>query len=241
MLSLLVQTPLILTPSRFVRDLYVRHGVPESRIRVMALGLDLSPWRRAMPNQADPGNGLRVGYLGSLLRHKGVDVLLRAFRRLQVPGASLAIHGFAMPGDPFISQIRRFVGEDPRAGLMDRYHQEDLPAILSNIDVIVIPSLWNETFSIVAREAILSGTPVVASDVGALPEVIQHEQNGLLVPAGDVDALHGALQRLSADEGLFGRVRAGAQRSASRIKSMENHVDEVDELYMKLAHSSKPK
>ena len=120
---------------------------------------------------------------------------------------------------------------------MDRYRQEDLPAILSNIDVIVIPSLWHETFSIVAREALLSGTPVVASEVGALPEVIEHERNGLLVPAGDVDALHGALQRLSVDHRLLDRLRDGALRSAGRIKSIEDHVDEVNELYMKLAHA----
>jgi glycosyltransferase involved in cell wall biosynthesis len=124
---------------------------------------------------------------------------------------------------------------------MDRYRQKDLPAILSNIDVIVIPSLWHETFSIVAREALLSGTPVVASEVGALPEIVEHEQNGLLVPAGDVDALHGALQRISVDHGLLGRIRDGAIRSASRIKSMADHVDEVDEQYMRLARASETK
>jgi glycosyltransferase involved in cell wall biosynthesis len=234
MLSLLAQTPLILTPSRFVRDLYVRHGVPESRIRVMSLGLDLSPWRGATPNQAKPGSGLRVGYLGALLRHKGVDILLRAFRRLQVPGATLAIHGFAIPGDPFISQVRRFVAKDPRAMLMDRYHQEDLPAILRSIDVVIVPSLWHETFSIVAREALLSGTPVVASEVGALPEIVEHGRNGLLVPAGGVDALHGALQRLSVERGLLARLQDGARHSAKQIKSREEHVLEVEQIYESL-------
>ena len=234
MLSLLAQTPLILTPSRFVRDLYVSHGVPESRIQVMSLGLDLSPWRGMTPNQANPGNGLRVGYLGALLRHKGVEILLRAFRRLKVPDATLAIHGFAMPGDPFISQVRRLVGEDPRATLMDRYDQEDLPAILRNIDVVVVPSLWHETFSIVAREALLSGTPVVASEVGALPEIVEHGQNGLLVPAGDVDALHGALQRLSVERGLLARLQDGALHSSQQIKSREEHVLEVEQIYRSL-------
>jgi len=241
MLSLLAQTPLILTPSRFVRDLYVNHGLPQSRIQVMSLGLDLSPWRGETPKQGNPGNGLHVGYLGALLRHKGVDILLRAFRRLQEPGATLAIHGFAMPGDPFISQVRRFVAKDPRAMLMDRYHQEDLPAILRNIDVVVVPSLWHETFSIVAREALLSGTPVVASEVGALPEIVEHGRNGLLVPAGDVDALHGALQRLSVERGLLARLQDGALHSTQQIKSMEDHVDEVEEQYMRLAHESETK
>lgn len=235
LLSLLANVPLILTPSRFVRDLYVRHGVPESRIQVLPLGLEMGPWRVASPDHPEPANGLRVGYLGSLLRHKGVHLLVRAFRRLQAPGSTLEIHGFTLPGDPFSSHLRRLVGQDARVKLMGSYQQMDLPAILSSLDVIVVPSLWHETFSIVAREALLSGTPVVASEVGALPEVIDSGQNGLLVPPGDLDALHDALHSLSTDRDLLARLREGALLSAGRIKDMEEHVQEVDRLYRSLA------
>ncbi|MGD9404540.1 MAG: glycosyltransferase [Anaerolineae bacterium] len=117
---------------------------------------------------------------------------------------------------------------------MDRYHQEDLPAILRSIDVVIVPSLWHETFSIVAREALLSGTPVVASEVGALPEIVEHGRNGLLVPAGGVDALHGALQRLSVERGLLARLQDGARHSAKQIKSREEHVLEVEQIYESL-------
>jgi glycosyltransferase involved in cell wall biosynthesis len=118
---------------------------------------------------------------------------------------------------------------------MDRYDQKDLPGILSKLDVIVIPSLWHETFSIVAREALLSGTPVVASETGALPEVINSGQNGLLVPVGDAEALHDALDRLSVDPDLLARMKHGARLSAQKIKSMDEHVHEVDLLYKTLA------
>lgn len=238
MLSLLRNIPLILTPSQFVKDLYVQHGVPESRIQVLPLGLELSPWRVASPNKPNPGNGLRVGYLGSLLRHKGVHILVRAFHRLQASGATLHVYGFAMPGDPFIGKLRRLVNQDPRVKLMGRYHQKNLPDILSRIDVVVIPSLWHETFSIVAREALLSGTPVVAFKIGALSEVIDSEQNGLLVPVGDTDALRDALHRLSTDPGLLARLRDGALLSAKRIKNMDDHVHEVDLIYQSLASRS---
>jgi glycosyltransferase involved in cell wall biosynthesis len=187
------------------------------------------------PEEANTANGLRVGYLGSLLRHKGVDLLIRAFRQLQTPGSTLRIYGFALPGDPFLNQLRKLVSQDPRVQLMDRYDQKDLPGILSQMDVIVIPSLWHETFSIVAREALLSGTPVVASDIGALPEVINSGQNGLLVPVGDAEALHDALHRLSVDPDLLARMKHAARLSAQKIKSMDAHVHEVDLLYKALA------
>lgn len=238
MLSLLADIPLILTPSQFVRDLYVRHGVPESRLQVLPLGLELGPWRRAGSKQMEFGRGLRVGYLGSLLRHKGVDILVRAFRRLKKPGSTLEIHGSALPSAAFEGRLRRLASQDPRVKLMGGYNQRDLPSILSRIDVIVIPSLWHETFSIVAREAILSGTPVVSSELGALPEVIEHGQNGLLVPAGDADALHDALYRLSADPDLLARLRQGALLSAKRVKGMREHVHEIELLYGSVAAKS---
>ncbi len=235
MLSLLANTPLILTPSRFVKDLYARHGVPESRIQVMPLGLDKTPWCTTNLSQPHPADGLRVGYLGSLLQHKGADVLVRAFRRLQAPGATLEIHGFAVPADPYIGKFGRLVRKDPRVKLRGRYRREHLPTILGRLDLIVIPSLWHETFSIVAREALLSGTPVVASEVGALSEVIEHERNGLLVPAGDVDALQHALHRLSTDPVLLAHLRDGARRSTSDIKSMEEHILDLEQIYRALA------
>ena len=235
MVSLLANTPLMLTPSRFTRGVFVRHGVPQASIEVLPLGLDLGPWRGADHSQPVHGAGLRVGYLGTLLQHKGVEILVRAFRRLAQPGSTLAIHGSVAPNDPFGSRLRQLVGDDPRARLMGRYHQQDLPRILGGIDVVVIPSLWHETFSIVAREALLSGTPVIASHVGALPEIIHDGQNGLLVPAGDVEALHATLHRLSTDPHLLARLRQGARLSAPRIKSMEDHIDEVEERYRRLA------
>ena len=202
---------------------------------MLPLGLELSPWRVASPNKPNPGNGLRVGYLGSLLRHKGVHILVRAFHQLRTPGSTLQIYGFAMPGDPFMSQLRRLVSQDPRVKLMGRYHQKDLPDILSRIDVIVIPSLWHETFSIVAREALLSGTPVVASEIGAFPRSSTAGRTGYSCLSAITDALHDALHSLSTDPDLLAHLREGALLSAKRIKSMDDHVHEVDLLYESLA------
>jgi glycosyltransferase involved in cell wall biosynthesis len=73
--------------------------------------------------------------------------------------------------------------------------------------VVVIPSLV-ETYSLVAREALSAGVPVVSSDGGALPEIVVHERNGLLFRSGDVHALTAALQRLVDDRALLARLAA---------------------------------
>ena len=108
------------------------------------------------------------------------------------------------------------------------------PHILRRIDLLVIPSLWHETFSIVAREALLSGTPIVASEVGAIPEVVRSGQNGLLVPAGDTDSLHHALHSLSTNRDLLARLRDGTLLSAKEITGMKDHVRKVELIYQSM-------
>jgi glycosyltransferase involved in cell wall biosynthesis len=88
--------------------------------------------------------------------------------------------------------------------------------------------LWHETSPIVVREALLSGTPVVAFEIGALPEVIVSGQNRLLVPVGDTDALHDVLYSLSADPNQLARLGDGAIASPNTFKSIKDHVREVD-------------
>ena len=79
--------------------------------------------------------------------------------------------------------------------------------MLAQLDVVVIPSLV-ETYSLVAREALAAGLAVISSDGGALPEVVLHERNGLVFPAGDARALALAMQRLVDDRALLERLRA---------------------------------
>lgn len=241
MLSLLGMVPKILVPSRFVRDIYVKHGVPGERVTVLPLGLDLSDWHNVPRREASGGGGgPRVGYIGTFLRHKGVHVLMEAFHRLESSEAALRIHGFPIPGDPYIDELRRLADRDPRIHLMGRYQHRDLRAILNDIDVVVIPSLWNETFSIVAREALLSGAPVIASEVGALPEIIRDGKNGCLVPPGDVSALHAALADLLARPDRLLALREGARESRSFVRSIGDHAREIELVYQDLRQGAAP-
>ena len=235
MLSLLRAVPRILVPSRFVRDMYVKHGVPRGRVKVLPLGLDLTDWDSApRGDETVDAQAPRVGYIGTLLRHKGVHVLMQAFQRLEIPKATLRVHGFPIPGDPYIDELGGLADQDPRIQLMGRYEHRNLPTLLSDVDIVVIPSLWHETFSIVAREALLAGAPVIASRVGAIPEVIRDGENGCLVPPGDVTALHGALSNTLTHPDRLMRLREGARDSRGFVKSIGDHALEIESEYQDL-------
>ena len=95
---------------------------------------------------------------------------------------------------------------------MGRFPRAALPDILAQVDLLVIPSRCFETYSLAAREALLAGVPVVASGLGALPEVIEDGVNGYLVPPGDVAALSQALGQAVAH---LPELRAAARASIS--------------------------
>lgn len=144
-------------------------------------------------------------FVGTLGRHKGCDVLLAAHRRMRRRVPLLAV--VAGPG------------EAPRSGedvvvVRDAEHAQVMAA-WRRAAVAVVPSRWAEPFGQVAVEAMAAGRPVVASDTGGLADVVLAGVTGLLVPAGDADALALALDDLVADPGkgqamgAAGRVRAG--------------------------------
>lgn len=182
-------------------------GVP----RVVPLGLDRSFFS---PDAAPrPARGV-VGYAGRLAAHKGVDVLLDAVAA--APGLSLRLAG-AGPEEPRLRARAAEPGLAGRVEFLGSISQDELPGFYRSLDVLAVPSLptpgWLEQFGRVAVEAMACGTPVVASESGALPEVVAGA--GLLVPPGDPDALRAALLA-ALEPGRAAELRAaGAQRAAS--------------------------
>jgi glycosyltransferase involved in cell wall biosynthesis len=182
----------------------------------LGLGVDVERFGRADPPGGDADHAaLRVGYVGRLEPHKGVDVLVEAIAR--VPGAVLEIVGGGPERDRLDRLIHRLaLGE--RARIAGFTTPAELPAVYRRFDVVVVPSLetpgWVEQFGRVAVEAMASGVPVVASSSGSLPEVVG--EAGVLVPPGDPEALAAALAHLAADPErraeLARRGRARAQR-----------------------------
>jgi glycosyltransferase involved in cell wall biosynthesis len=157
---------------------------------------------------------LRVGYVGRLEAHKGVEVLVRAVAA--VPGVSLQIVGAGPAHDAIEREVAR-AGVASRVAFDGFRDQGSLAEVYRRFDVVVMPSLdtpsWLEQFGRVAVEAMASGVAVVASRSGALPEVVADA--GVLVPPGDADALAAALTELRDDPARRLELQAaGRQRAA---------------------------
>jgi 2-deoxystreptamine N-acetyl-D-glucosaminyltransferase/2-deoxystreptamine glucosyltransferase len=211
-------------------------GVAADRIEVLPSGFD--PALFAGPHaDAFPGTGRpRIGYVGRLAGQKRADLLVEAFGRMRRP-AHLVVVG----DGPEAAALRRLVAASPAAGRITMtgfVEHSAVPAVLASLDVLVLPSAYEEMGSVLV-EAMASGLPVVASAVGGIPEVVRDGETGLLVPPGDVAALAEVLDRLAADPGLRARLAEGA-RARARGYAWPRLAEEVAAVYRRVRTEEAP-
>ena len=214
--------------SRTVRDHQAtRTGLPGDFFRVVRNGIDLSRFRRATPNEAEPVV-VAVGHLRSA--EKGFDVLLRAWAtvRREVPTARLIIAGDG-PERPRLERLR--VGlPDGGASVRLAGYVEDVPGLLASASVACVPSR-SEGLPLAPMEAMASGLPVVASRIGAIEELIDDGVQGVLVPRADVDALARGLVELLTDRQRREDYGEQAYRRAREAFGIDRMVDQVQQIY----------
>lgn len=180
-----------------------------ARTSVIHNGIDPEPFRRGAPADLGvPEGAVTVGFVGRFVEWKGVLTLADAWRTAapRLPGVHLVLAG---EGEMEPEMRRRLIG-------VARVHwagfRTDVPAVMRALDILAFPSTM-EGFGLAAVEAMAAGVPVVAARAAALPEVVGHESEGLLVPPGDAGALAAALERLATDESLRRSLgRAGSAR-----------------------------
>ncbi|MFB3816902.1 MAG: glycosyltransferase family 4 protein [Candidatus Methylomirabilales bacterium] len=187
-----------------------------SRVRVVLNGVDVTQFRPGLDGRSlrgrlgIPAQAFVIGYCGQLLRQKGLDHLLGAFARLREKDGSLAL--FLAGSGPDEAALRQAAG--PRAFF--HAFADSLPDFYAALDVFVLPTLLEEGLSRALLEAMACGLPCVATALGGNPEALGDGTAGVLVPAGDGDALARLLGELRRDPGR----RRGLGRAA-RARALE--------------------
>ncbi len=187
----------------------VRKGL-RGPARLLPLGVDVD--RFAPRDRAAPAGRLRVGYVGRLEAHKGVATLLAAAAARPAWDVVLVGDG---PERAALEREATRLGIAGRVELRGHAGQDELPEIYRGLDVVAVTSLptpgWLEQFCRVAVEAMASGTPVVATRSGAIPDVVGDA--ALLVAPGDADGLARAVDEATSPDGWTRLRAAGLDRA----------------------------
>lgn len=205
---------LFLAPSTFLRERYVQWGIDPSRIRVEENGRNLPPPDRGGATRPVRN---RFAFFGQLGVYKGLDVLLKAIA-LESSSCEpefvprLSLHGANLEKQPeaFREEVRRLIAlAGDRVSVVGRYEQRELPALMRDIDWVVVPSIWWENSPLVIQEAFANKRPVICSDIGGMAEKVTDGVNGLHFRVGDPHALAGTMGRAASTQGLWDKLVAG--------------------------------
>jgi phosphatidylinositol alpha-mannosyltransferase len=187
------------------------------RYRVIPNGVECAMYAEAEPIPQYLDGKRNILYLGRLEKRKGLPTLLEAYRRLkpQMPDTRLIVVG----GDGGLRQgAERFVYQNKIEDVVfvGYVSEDDKARYFKTADVYCAPNTGGESFGLVLLEAMAAGTPVVASSIEGFADVLTHEQEGLLVPVRDSEAMCEALLRLLRDDGAREAMgKAGAQTSTA--------------------------
>jgi len=211
-------------------------GLPASKLITIQNGVEVCRYESAVPHDRNQwtvkNSDVVIGSVGRLSPEKGHAVLLRAFRKViaRHPVARLALVGEGeererlqhMADELDIARFVRFLGL-----------RADVPEVLATCDFFALPSI-QEGFPMVILEALAAGKAVVASEVGAISDVIRHGATGLLVPPGDADALADALCFLIEDQEARRRLGQNGRELVRGAYDFERTVGQYDDLYQRV-------
>jgi glycosyltransferase involved in cell wall biosynthesis len=210
------------SPSRFLAAKMARAGVYPDRLRWVPHFVD----HEAIAPKTDPGGD--VVFAGRLSAEKGVDTLIAAMGRLG-PGTVVRVAGEG----PERERLEALAADVAPGQVIfhGRLGKADLLSLLRSACVVAVPSCWYENQPMIVLEALASGVPVVASDIGGLPELVEPGVTGALFPPGDAEALASALAPLLAQpERALAMGRAGRAEMA-RTHAPAVHLARLDDVY----------
>jgi glycosyltransferase involved in cell wall biosynthesis len=218
--------------SRYVASYFENFAGQPRGVRVIPNGIAVEAIDPAMVMCSTPRERgrLNLAYCGSVAWHKGVHVILDVLRGADLGPVELLVIG-QTPNQHYVNELHEQAAKIPDLNFRfyGAFKQAEFPYLLSDVDCAVAPSLVPEAGPLVPREVLARGVPVLASRVGALPEIVADGENGLTFDPNRPAELAAILRRLLEDEDLLPHLRAGALRTP--VVTVAEHTRAIRGVY----------
>jgi glycosyltransferase involved in cell wall biosynthesis len=227
----LINARRLIAPTHFVKDKYLEFFDLAGKVDVIPHGIRLpSGPLNEHKNKVDR---LNISFIGGISWQKGVHILIEAVNMMPVEDVWLGIYGDTSAFPQYVADLSQMI-KHPGIKMHGQIDRPELWSVLAQSDVVVVPSLWYETASLIVQEAFAARVPVVASRIGALQERVADEHDGLLVAPGDARSLQSALMQLYKQPELRLKLRSGIKP----VRSIEDHAGYIENLYQTVLHES---
>ncbi len=221
----------VVAVSDYMRQKLLGVASIEHKARTIHNGLNL-PAKAAAPLEFTSPQLLCVG---RLTENKGFDVALRSLPAILAgfPDARIVIAGDG-PERPALAQLAQDLGVDEHVSFTGWVDPDEIQAFINESTIVIVPSRWEETFSLVAVQAMQLARPVVASAIGGIPEVLHHGEHGLLVEPDRPDLVAGAVLQVLGDDELAVRLGQQGLQRAHHAFSWDRCQAAYESLYLEL-------
>ncbi len=234
--------------SAVTRSRLVEAGIPVTNAQVIHTGIDAKQYSTDQHNHQS-GDGDRILNLlcaGRLVAEKSVDTTIQALEKLvfdqDIQGIRLSVAGSGSADyESYLRDLVTQAGLDDYVSFLGHVPPEEMPRLLRQFDVLLMPSTWEEPFSRMVLEGMVSGLVVVATPRGGTIEVLTDGENGLLFVPGDGEDLARKITQLAQDPNLRRKLANAGQQTVRERFTMTRMMDQVESYLQEVARLSSDK
>ncbi|MCL4826270.1 MAG: glycosyltransferase family 4 protein [Caldilinea sp.] len=221
----------VIAPSQFMQRQF-EHLVEPERLVFSRIGIDSASLQSS--DERNREGGVKFGYVGQVAQHKGVHILVEAFRCMQSlhRDSELHIWGGLETQPEYVRRLRAIADGDARVHFHGRFENRYLSDVLRSLDFVVAPSLWYENCPLSILESFAANVPVICSDHGGMVELVNDGEDGLRFRPGDVADLARVMQQVVDDEALLIKLQQGARRHV--VRDVNEEMRYLNELYAEI-------
>jgi glycosyltransferase involved in cell wall biosynthesis len=215
------EVDLVLAPTRYTARMFRENGFRDNQVEYLPFGVESdSPLAKV---NHEPADHMRFLFIGRLQPYKGAHLLVDAFNQLTSPkDATLTIYGIRDGYDAYYEELIARIAKNNRIQFKGRIAAAELGNAIAEADYFVLPSTWHENSPLIVLDALQSRTPVIASEIGGVTDLVNDGVNGLLFPMGDVAGLAAVMQKAIDHPEFVDRFRAQTE-----LTTIEDYTDKM--------------
>jgi glycosyltransferase involved in cell wall biosynthesis len=191
----------VVSGSQFVKWNFEQNGWQRS-IAINTFSMDYS-----FVKEQNLPDTITFAFIGSIIWQKGLHVLIDAFKKIKGNNIKLKIYGNGVDGDFYFKRIKKIMKKDKRIEFGGTFEYGDLPKVMREISVLVIPSVYPEIYPLVMQIGLAYKRPIIASKIGGLPEAVHDGVNGFLFEIGNVEELMKIISNISENPQILHELR----------------------------------